>query len=97
MAKFSLIDINGFFKQYNGAPKFDKYSYRAEFFPTEPPSEEELYLRRYALFKPQHKDESAKEEHEEEPEPSFYPEEHRKVERMKPYIKQIIKDMKTHT
>ena len=29
--------------------------------------------------------------------PSFFPEEHQKVERMKPYINQIIKDMKTHT
>ena len=98
MANFSLLDINDYFKNYNGAPRLDKYSYRPEFFKKQPESEEEMYIRRQQLMKPEKKeggDEREKEE--EEKEPTFSPEEHKKVQRMKPYIKQIIKDMKNHT
>ena len=96
MAKQSLIDCNGFFKKYNGAPRIDKYSYRPEFFEKKTETEEELLLKKYALMKPLEKDEQQGEAQEAEQEPSFLPEEHLKVQRMKPYIKQIIKDMKHH-
>ena len=53
MAKQSLIDCNGFFKNYNGAPNFDKYSFRPDFFEKqEAATEEELLLKKYALMKP---------------------------------------------
>lgn len=52
MAKQSLIDCNGFFKKYNGAPRIDKYSYRPDFFEKTKETEEELLLRKYALMKP---------------------------------------------
>jgi len=57
MAKFSLIDISDFFKPYNGAPKFDKYSCRADFFVEKgPETEEEMLVRRFNLMKPNQKD-----------------------------------------
>ena len=97
MANFSLIDINDFFKSYNGAPKLEKYSQRSDFFMKKAPeSEEEALLRKYTLMKPVPK-EDQQEEQGTEPEPSFLPIEHEKVQKMKPYIKQIIKDMKHHT
>ena len=46
MAKQSLIDCNGFFKNYNGAPRLDKYSYRPDFFEKKgPETEEEMLLK----------------------------------------------------
>jgi len=97
MANFSLIDINDHFKNYNGAPKIDKFSQRSDFFMKKAPeTEEEMLLRRYTLMKPVPK-EDQQEEQSAEPEPSFLPAEHEKVQNMKPYIKQIIKDMKHHT
>ena len=32
MANFSLIDINDYFKRYNGAPKLDKFSFRKDMY-----------------------------------------------------------------
>jgi len=52
MANFSLIDINDYFKNRNGAPRLDKYSFRPDFYRKENETEEEIYLRRYALLKP---------------------------------------------
>ena len=52
MENFSLIDINDYFKRYNGAPKLDKYSCRADFFKKKgPESEEELLVRRFNMMK----------------------------------------------
>mmetsp|Transcript_14653 Transcript_14653/g.18427 ORF Transcript_14653/g.18427 Transcript_14653/m.18427 type:complete len:101 (+) Transcript_14653:733-1035(+) len=99
MANFSLIDISNHFKKYNGAPRLGKFSNRPEFFAQTDgaETEEEAYVRRYALLKPPQKEGGEnKEQDDVEPEQSFHPDEHRKVERMKPYIKQIIKDMKSH-
>ena len=56
MAKQSLIDCNGFFKKYNGAPRIDKYSYRPEFFEKNVETEEEMLLKKYALMKPMQKE-----------------------------------------
>ena len=55
-------------------------------------------MRRYVLLnsKPAQKEGENKEQDDIEPQLTFYPDEHKKVQRMEPYIKQIIKDMKTH-
>jgi len=84
MANFSLVDINDYFKRYNGAPRLDKFSDRPGFFQKKgPESEEEVYLRRYALLKPNKKEGGdGKEGDDVEQEPTFHMEEHRKVERM---------------
>ena len=49
---FSLVDINGFFKAYNGAPRLDKFSYRPDFFQKKEDTEEEALYRKYRLMKP---------------------------------------------
>jgi hypothetical protein len=57
MANFSLIDINDYFKERNGAPRIDKFSFRPDFYEKKAPeTEEEMYYRRYALMKPSAKE-----------------------------------------
>ena len=63
MANFSLIDINEYFKNYNGAPKLEKYSQRSDFFMKKAPeSEEEMLLRKYTLMKPVPKEDQQEEQ-----------------------------------
>lgn len=101
MAKFSLIDINDHFKPYNGAPKLDKYSFRPDFFVKKgPETEEELLVRRNLMNHDKNdmgENENIQQQHDIEQKPSFHPKEHSKIKNMKPYIKQIISDMKSHT
>ena len=45
MEQFSLLDINNFFKKYNGAPKIEKYSFRPDFFIKVEETEEDRLIR----------------------------------------------------
>ena len=106
MARFSLLDVNNYFKKYNGAPQLNKFSGRPDFFKKEELEDVEEQRRlRFQMIMQQAKDqkdkadgdEQAKKDNVIEQKPNFSPTEHDKVVRMKPYIKQIVADMKKHT
>ena len=78
MANFSLIDINDYFKPYNGAPKLDKFSFRKDTFKTGQETEEEKLLRAYTRMKPVTKEENA-DGMDDQHETNFHPREHKKV------------------
>ena len=48
MANQSLIDIKTYFKRYNGAPDFDKFSSRPDYAKKDPETEEEMLIKKYA-------------------------------------------------
>ena len=96
MKNFSLIDINDYFKPYNGAPRLDKFSFRKDIYKKPDQSDEEKLLKAYNRNKPVSKEDVA-DGMDDQHETNFHPKEHEKVQNMKPFIKQMFKDMKNHT
>ena len=96
MANFSLIDINDYFKPYNGAPRLDKFSFRKDMYNKPNQTEEEQLLRAYTRMKPVSKEEN-NDGMDDQHETNYHPREHEKVQNMRPFIKQMFKDMKNHT
>lgn len=111
LANFSLIDIEQFFKNHNGAPEIGKVSARKDQFLTKEQVEALIEAKQLEEIK-QAKLQAMRDKEQQEkqaqavaeggskgifqPKVRFKTEDHKVVKDMEPFVRQIIKDMKRH-